>query len=53
MLGVIVTDQAAKKSRNRFAARSPALATIAGTPSELESVEVETVAAVLTTAGRF
>ena len=38
-------------SRNRFAARSPARATIAGTASELRSVAVETGAAP-TTAGK-
>jgi hypothetical protein len=45
--------EAAKKSRNRRDARSPASAIIAGTASEIFSVDVVTGVAVLTTAGRL
>jgi hypothetical protein len=44
--------EAAKKSRKRQAARSPASAIIAGTTSELWSVDVATAVAVPTAAGR-
>jgi hypothetical protein len=46
-------NEAAKNSRNRRAARSPASAIIAGTASEIVSVDVVTGVAVSTTAGRL
>jgi hypothetical protein len=44
--------EAAKKSRKRRAARSPASAIIAGTIKELRSVDAVTAAPCSTTAGR-
>jgi hypothetical protein len=44
--------EAAKKSRKRRAARSPASAIIAGTTSELDSVDVVTAVTTSTTIGK-
>jgi hypothetical protein len=50
---VVVLDRGREKSRKRRDARSPASAIIAGTASEIFSVDVATGVAVSTTAGRL